>query len=399
MIERQRLLDAATKLHQHIREQHWTGEAVVGPDPGIRFNARIGRFIKGYLPFLPWKDNLIYAQAQKYWILNNWLMVDLGLPNSEDYRDTAIACADYLQRVQKPEGYWEYPNPEWRGRWATVEGNYASMGMLETYSRTKKTTLLQGAKKWYDFAVESIGFQEVNGELAINYFGNVAGPRVPNNAASALRIFGMLADAANDERYLEKCPGMIKFLTNVQLETGELPYAVPGPDSPTDERIHFLCHQYNAFQFLNIADYYGFTGDESVLPILDRLADFIATGVTETGGCRYDCNHKMPDVAYYGAAAGAALSRASSMGFGNYDQLSDRAYRRILSLQKNDGSIAFYSQNNYKLLKDVRSYPRYLSMILYHILLEAQKMDQLNPATIVQDSSFSVRNIPERVVV
>ncbi len=39
-------LQAAISLHRYMVGRHWTGHALVGPDPGIRFNYRIGRFVK-----------------------------------------------------------------------------------------------------------------------------------------------------------------------------------------------------------------------------------------------------------------------------------------------------------------------------------------------------------------
>jgi hypothetical protein len=41
-----------------------------------------------------------------------------------------------------------------------------------------------------------------------------------------------------------------------------------------------------------------------------------------------------------------------------------------LSQQRQDGGFAFYSRHNYGFLRDTRSYPRYLSMILNHLLRE-----------------------------
>ncbi|MCA9734463.1 MAG: hypothetical protein H6696_20235 [Deferribacteres bacterium] len=371
MASKEQLADASQRLYQHILKTHWNGGAVFGPDPGIRFNARIGRFIKGYLSFIPWSDTLIYAQAQKYWIASNWLMHELNFKDKESYSTIAIAGSDYLADVQRPEGYWEYPNPEWRGRIATVEGNYATIGMLESYLQTQKPQLLEGAKKWYEYAVKHIGFQRDGNFLAINYFGNHGTAMVPNNSASIVRVFAMLSHAANDKSYLEICVPMVNWLNHVQLETGELPYAVRAPeDTSNADRIHFLCHQYNAFEFLNLADYYDLTNDQNIFPVLKNLANYLATGITETGACRYTCHREFPEVAYYTTALAASLRRASQMGFGDFNVLADQGYARLLSQQKKDGNMQFYSRKNYGILSDKRSYPRYLSMILYHLLVE-----------------------------
>jgi len=52
----------------------------------------------------------------------------------------------------------------------------------------------------------------------------------------------------------------------------------------------------------------------------------------------------------------------------SYDALAEQAYNRLLQLQRRDGSFP-YSWGDYRMLSDQRSYPRYQSMILYHLLL------------------------------
>ena len=375
MISNRSITESAVRLYNNILKEHWNGRALEGPDPGIRFNARIGRFIKSYFNFMPWADNLLYAQAQKYWIMNNWLMSDLNVANKERCRKIALVCTDYLMSLQQPEGYWEYPNPEWKNRIATIEGNYAAMGLLETYNRTFEGKYLSAAIEWYNFAVNRIGFQEKNSMLAINYFCDRGNTMVPNNSASALRVFAMLAKATNDQQYLETCSGMVDWMNEVQLDSGELPYAVAGTKSANKkDRIHFLCYQYNAFQFLDLLEYFNFSQDSKILPVLEKLAPFVSKGVMETGATRYDCHHDKPEVVYYNTAVGAALNEATNLGMGNYRNLSDLTYERVISLLKTGGGVRFHSEGSYRLLTDRRSYPRYLAMILYHLLMKCQKV-------------------------
>ena len=362
------LLDAATRLHSYLLKEHWNGQAIAGPDPGVRWNFKIGRFIKSYLGFLAWSDSYIYLQAQGYWILGNWLMVDLL--DGGQYKDIALACSEYVLAAQCPEGYWKYPNPEWKGRIATVEGDFAALGLLEGYCRTQQESLLAGAKEWHRFLVEEVGFQGDDGLLAINYFANVPGDMVPNNTTLTLLTLAKLADATNDDQYLTPCEGMVAWLSEVQLETGELPYSIVG--SGEKGRYHFLCYQYNAFEFLDLVQYHRIAGDQAVWPILGRLAMFLSKGISESGAARCDCHRERPEVPYYTAAVAAALSQATVLGLGNFCPLADRAYRWVLSHQRTQGGFEFFSRGNYGLLADRRSYPRYLSMILYHLLLELQ---------------------------
>lgn len=364
------LMGAAERLYGHIYSKHWNGDMLAGPDPGIRFNARIFRFPKAYLSFIPWRDELVYMQAQKYWVDDNLMAAELGIGGDADPRKVAVQCARAVRAKQLDEGYWEYPNPEWRGRIATVEGNYGAVALLLANQVQPDPDLLAGAVAWHDYVVHKIGFQAYGNSIAVNYFGNIAGGRIPNNSASTIRAFAMLAQASGDDRYLETCPGMIRYMAEAQLDSGELPYATIGVTAK--DRIHFLCYQYNAFQFLNIASYYELTRDPEVLDILQGVASYLSASILPSGASRYDCRQADPEVIYYTAAAGAALSEATAMGLGDYRELADRAFLRVLSQQRDDGSFP-YSLRNYRVLSDRRSYPRQQSMLLNHLLLEAKR--------------------------
>ncbi|MHB0858707.1 MAG: hypothetical protein ACYC5M_14215 [Anaerolineae bacterium] len=362
------LLTAATKLHAYLIREHWIGQSLEGPDVGIRFNARFGRFIKSYLPWVPWKDDLYYLQAQGYWIMDNWLLADIT--GDEHYVDIALACSEGVLQAQRPAGYWDYPNPEWRGRVATVEGCFGALGLLETFGCTRQEAFLAGALKWYHYMLEQVGFQRDGSGWAVNYFSNVPGSRVPNNTTLALWTLARLHQVTDNDAYLESCGPMVNWLNAVQMDTGELPYAVASNSGPC--RPHFLCYQYNAFEFMDLARYAHITEDEAIRPVLSRLAPYLARGILPGGAAAYDCAHNKPEVAYYGAALAAALSQATLMGLGDYRDLSDRAFLRVLTQQRSDGGQAFHSQGSYGILADRRSYPRYLAMILHHLLLEVQ---------------------------
>src|SRR5438045_4155758 len=155
-VSKPEIMDAAVRLHSYLLKRHWNGQALDGPDPGVRFNWRVGRFVKGYLDFLPWPDKLVYMQGQGYWILGNCLMADLL--GDKQSKEIALACSEHVLAAQQPDGYWEYPNPEWKGRIATVEGDFAALGLVECFSQTGQESLMDGAKKWYRYLVDKIGF-------------------------------------------------------------------------------------------------------------------------------------------------------------------------------------------------------------------------------------------------
>ncbi len=365
-------VDASQQLHRYLVQTHWTGDVLRGPDPGIRFNARFGRFVKGYLSFIPWKDDLVYLQAQGYWILDNWLLQDLfdGVQSGE----IAETCSRQVLRLQRPEGYWEYPNPEWKGRVATVEGCFATLGLLESFDRLQDECFIDGAIKWYRYVCKSIGFRRQTSPdmLAVNYFTHFSGDGggVPNNSTMLLWVLARLAQLTDDDAYLELCAPMIRWLAHVQLESGELPYQLGDGQRP--DRIHFLCYQYNAFELVDLVHYYEITGDESVTPILVRLAQYLSHGVTSEGCGRYSCIQDQPHVTYYTSAIAHALSLGSRLGLVDCNDAIECAYRRVLSEQLPNGSMKSYSQNNYRVLSDRRSYPRYLAMTLHHLLREVE---------------------------
>ena len=252
-----------------------------------------------------------------------------------------------------------------------MEGVFGGLAMLESYSRTGEPAFLEGATKWHDFMVDETGFQGDQDALTINYFAGVPRGRVPNNSTLAAWFLARLADATGEERYLERARSMICWLRGVQLESGELPYSVGS--NGTRDRVHFLCYQYNAFEFMDLVHYHRLTGDESVLDMLGRLASYLAGGISESGAARYECHSRLPEVSYYTASLANALSEASLMGLGEYSHLAERAYSRVLSQLGPDGGLSFFSRGNYLLLSDRRSYPRNLAMVLYHLLSEVRR--------------------------
>ncbi len=361
------LSEAAYKLYNHLKSNHWNGEALIGPDPGLRFNIRIWRFVKSYLRFFPWQDNKYFLQCQGYWIWDNWKLYQFD--TDEDFRRIAIAASDTILRNQRGDGYWEYPLREWRGLIATVDSNYAALGLLETFRNTEDQRYLDGALKWYEFLITSGGFQKYRDSLAVRYFAGRNGRLVPNNVTLTLQLFAEIYNFTSDDKYLRNCDEMIKFLEYSQKESGEFPYAFATPE--IDGRDHFLCFQYNCFQFLDLARFWEIIKDDRVQKILNRLIGFIRRGQHEDGHAWYDCFKSYPEVTYYTAVLGAALLKAKTIGLGDFTKQQEKAYKRVLERQFADGGF-IHSSRNYGVLSDKRSYPRYLSMILKHLLMRIE---------------------------
>ncbi len=365
--------DAALKLHRYILEHHWREQALLGPDPGIRLNYRIGRFVKSYLDrYLGghlgrgfWKDDLYYLQGQGYWVLGNWeLFRRTGDPR---YAALATAASQTMLARQRPDGAWPYPNPEWKGRVATAEGTWGSLGLVESYRQTGEQRFLDGALAWHRFLTEVVGFQRMDDTLAINYFAGMGKTRVPNNTAFVLRFLAELAEVTGEAAFCEPCPGLMRFMAQVQKPSGEFPYAVPGVNGGP-LRPHFQCFQYNAFQCLDLMRYQELTQDPAALPVIEKVLGFLSGGLSPEGWAYYECGNRHRRVTYHAAVLAAAFWRAGELGLGGYQELADRAYRYLLGRQRADGGFP-YSQGDYRILADDRSYPRYLAMILVHLLV------------------------------
>ncbi|MEQ8675283.1 MAG: hypothetical protein RLP44_08360 [Aggregatilineales bacterium] len=359
--------DAAQKLYTYLLNHHWQSGQLSGPDIGIRFNSRILRFIKSYLAFIPWKDNYYYIQGQAYWVMCNWVMFKKTGDNR--YRDVAVEATDTILKSQLDNGAWVYPNPEWAGRYATVEGCFGAIAMLKTYGHTQNEDLLTASRRWYDFMVTEVGFQEEDSMLAVNYFSNVSKAKVPNNTTLALQMIGVFMEVTGDQHYMEYAAPMVKWLNHVQLPSGELPYSVTSEQG--QGRTHLFCYQYNAFEFMDIVDYYQATNDEAIVPVIRLMTDYLAGGITQNGTALFECDRSTPEVLYYTVAVAHALSIATSMGFGDYRELSNRAYQRVLKEQQQNGRFNYFSIKNYGFLVDARMYPRSLSMLCYHLLEES----------------------------
>jgi len=353
-------LMAAERLHRHLLERHWDGHALVGPDPVGKINWRITRFLRSYLSFVPWRDRYTFLQAQGYWIKSNLELCELT--GNDSYLEFVRSTADHILRIQRPDGSWNYSLPERRHLVGIPECMWAGLGLLAAHQQFGDERYLEAARNWYRYHVNEMGFVTYEDGHVPNYY-NRPGAIIPNVAALTMRFSIELSRATDDTAYLNNVDKMVRFLPHGQRSNGEIEYVF-------QMRPHFQCFQYNAYEFLDLASSYEYTGDERLLVLLDKMARYLSGGVTERGSCRYDCHQERPEVNYWSAAIADALHKAHELQLGDYLGLSERAYRYLLSRQNPDGSFAF-STHNYRVLRDSRSYPRTSVMILKHLLARA----------------------------
>jgi hypothetical protein len=270
---------------------------------------------------------------------------------------------------QRRDGAWVYPNPEWKNRVATAECTWASLGLLATYRHTADERFLSSVLRWHHYLLNEVGFERSGDELAVNYFAKTRMARVPNNSAFVLRFLAELADVTGEKAYMRECAGMLAFMRRAQKPNGEFPYMVKGSIAGGRRWEHFQCYQYNAFQCLDLMRYYKITGNSALRPVLEDCLGFLRTGIAEDGHMFYDCRNRSRQVIYHAAVTGAAFAIAGRLGFCGYETLCDRVFSYLLRRQRPDGSFP-YSQGEYYFLRDARSYPRNLSMILFHLVSE-----------------------------
>ncbi|MGH9398033.1 MAG: hypothetical protein ACRD18_14435 [Terriglobia bacterium] len=365
MATSQQLLISARRLQSYLEHRHLSQGLLHGPDPGVRLNLRAWRFLKSASDFLPWHDDYVFTQTQGYWALSNWMLHDAT--GDEHYRMNALQCAEATLQMETSQGTWKYPLPERKHLIATLESMMGACTLLSAHAREARPEFLDGAVRASDFITDHIGFQIHDGAEAINYFDRPRG-KVPNNSVIAVWFFLHMQKATGDRRFLAHVPSLVRFVESVQLPTGEIPYIVEGPNEKA--RPHYLCFQYNAFQFLYMAWAERLAPGTWNRSTLANLARFIRGGVQASGACANDCGEVGvggPEVDYYTAALGAALYEAWRRGLWPDNEPSQRCYTRLLARQKPEGGFAF-STGDYWILNDNLSYPRQQAMTLFHLL-------------------------------
>jgi len=123
---------------------------------------------------------------------------------------------------------------------------------------------------------------------------------------------------------------------------------------------------------MKLAWYAADHGDARARAIAERLSDFLATGVLDSGAVRASCSNVLPEVVYYADAVAMALHTVSALGWRDHGPLADRAFRWVLSQQREDGSFPRFSRGDYFVLSDRNEYPRYLAMTLFHLAERAR---------------------------
>jgi hypothetical protein len=98
---------------------------------------------------------------------------------------------------------------------------------------------------------------------------------------------------------------------------------------------------------------------------------YLGSGVAADGHVFVDCKKTFGHILYHTAVVSAAFAMAGRLGFAGFAVRRDHTLAYVLSRQQGDGSFVF-SRGDYGVLSDQRSYPRVLSMMLFHFMVTVQ---------------------------
>ena len=336
---------ALDRLTTYLERRYLEHGALSGPDPSGRINLRLGRFLP--VPQRP----KVFLQSVGYWARLN---------NLRGASDHVRASGDFLLERQRADG--AFPYTDGSGRVATFDGTWAAIGLLEAYWATRKAQYAEGSARWLEYLLRNAIRPHGRGQY-VQYWSELD-LVVPNVSAELLWLASEQAKVERSAALEELMPGLLRFLGDAQIGSGELPYRLANSIAP--RRQHYLCYQYNAFQFLAIARYAENTADAQSEPLLAGLEEFLVHGQAPSGGCRTSCHAAYPEVDYYTAALALALRRAERFAGARPRLVADALVSRLLTRQHRDGRFG-YSSGDYGIgwLRDGHGYPRPLAIIAY----------------------------------
>ena len=249
MPDRDQLFRAAERLHAHLLRRHFDHGLLHGPDAGVRFNLRLWRFLKSALDFVPWHDDYVFMQTQGYWVLANWMLYEAT--GESRYRELALESTEATLRLQQPEGFWPYPLPERKHLIATVEGDWGAIAAARQLRARAAPGILAGRR-----ALVRIPGGQASGSRITRREepSTTSTSRAARFRTIPWKRRGCSCDSGRrraTRAFSSTLTLCSTFSRPCNCPSGELPYIVESPHEQGRE--HYLCFQYNAFQFLKLA--------------------------------------------------------------------------------------------------------------------------------------------------
>lgn len=356
------MLESIEKLSDAIEQYRTTNGSIKEPAMGIGLKGRIFRVFNNITYSL--KMSLLFKSTTA--ACNGYVaLMNLKLYKNtklKRYSQRAIKSLDWIVKTQSKRGFWYYNIPGWKNKIALVDGDTAALALFNGYLLLKNSNYLKSALKWCDLIISRKCYNLTSKKgLCFNYFINEEKTSLtPNVTTFALRVLGNAYQITRDNKYIKLTPKAIKFLKKSQLSSGELRYNV--------DKEHYRCPQYNAFEFLDLNDYYECTNDKTVINMMKKIIEYLIPKVNIDGSVPFSCNKKLPLIYYHSTVVGAALAVGYKLI--NKDiclQNALKCAKFVTTHQLSDGAIPYGKKTLLKIFNEKISYPRVTAFIGYHL--------------------------------
>ncbi len=349
MASKEGVLPGAMELYRTLSDSYSDTDGLYGPDE-YPFMWEAGALMHLYPVYrllaglgLLRYPRYRYVQGQAYWIIANLFLYKSS--REPKYLDSAVVTGRHLVRSQNPDGSWTNPLPGWQDRISTVYCSWGGLALAKLYNATKDDECLAAAMNWKECMLRKVGTfnTTLEGEdyEFIQYFHPTNSIVCPNASTLALAFLSNLARylTQRDQLLMRK---LLASIGSIQLSTGEIPY--------TEDRVHYQCQSYNAFEFIDLFEYARNEGSTEANLVLKGIANFLSKGVPESGQVGYSCSREYPEVTYHTLIVAAALHYASLL-FG--DSIYANAKRRIIAriLQKSGFMPSYYGISKFGPIK------------------------------------------------
>lgn len=367
------MLTAVEQISDSIEKYRANNGCIQEAAMGVGLNGRMVRLINNGLYFL--KLPILFKSTTAACNGNVALMnIKLFEKNDqEEYGDRARKSLDWILSTQTQQGYWYYNIPGWKNKISVVDGDTAALALLKGYKVLNNRDYLDAALKWCNNILTNKSYTITpKGGLSFNYFINGGKTAfTPNATTITLRALGGAYQVTQEEKYLKLVPKAIEFLNNSQLPSGELRYNI--------YKEHYSCPQYNAFEFIDLYDYYKATNDDGVTKLMKDLIEYLIPKVNDDGSVPFGCFHEQPLIYYHSAVVGAALASGYELnGKRICLKNADKCINFVLSHQNKDGTISYGRKALLKIFNDNVLYPRPTAYIGYHLLIIWEQLKKEN---------------------
>ena len=182
---------------------------------------------------------------------------------------------DYLTRTVRPDGSFVYTylpkTDEEPDRYNILRHAGTIYSMLELYEVTRQDELLEAAERALDYLLRSVAYCRISGDAfpCIQEGGEV---KLGGNGLAAVALAKYI-DLTGDDRHRPLLVQLGRWIERRQLDSGEFfPHLETYPEG---EATDFVSRYYPGEALLALVRIYAIEGDESLLDLAQRGADYL----------------------------------------------------------------------------------------------------------------------------